>query len=160
MIKLFEYHFDAKEFAMTHSRETTDGTMGVALGGSALWVNQDQILLFPVLIMKRCPPLAVFDLLSSGMGMPDESLREIRSHLSLFLDWATDLRIITISEWVIELQVPIRDESRFDCILKAVGDLNGELVAEAKEIYGSMPVVDPQPSPFYRTNRMIKIGLQ
>ena len=160
MIKLFEDHYEAKEYACAYlEKHGGNELMPIVGSGHCVWAADDQILVFPVVLIRAMPTIACFDLFSADLRLRDESLGRLRRFLTRLVGRLPDVRIITIAERVIELQLPKNNNGLLPEMVNEIARLNEDLSSLSAEDLGKLPVVQPQPSAFHVSNNLVKIGL-
>lgn len=130
----------------------------MALNGHSSWLRDDQVILFPVLIFGRLPILDCYDLFHRDLKFSDEIVARIRSFLEEIVAEDPSVRIITMAEWVLEIQLARLERASVSRLEDLVRDLNLRIIKSLEQEFGTMPLVSPQPSPLHVKHRLFKIG--
>jgi hypothetical protein len=157
MIQIFTNYEKAITFALNHSEHDL---IAMSMGGVSLWIDNDQKIVLPVIVMKKISVMECFTLFAHSMGYNEEVTISIQKWLQKVLQRAPCIRIISMSRWVMDVQfIDDNTHELKKCVAEAQ-TLNASLVKMMLSEYGRLPVVDAQPDQFYRNFNLIRIGVQ
>lgn len=159
MIRVFENPQSAISFALEYN-QTRDETMALLQQGIAHWINNDQVLFFPVLLLEKLSVMDCLNLFHRDLQYEIPEMEIVKETLDALCTEYSDCRILSIGQWSMQIWIPSTDVSAPRSLIDRLEHSNRKIAKSLGTRWGRMGAVAPQPDRFHCQKRVFKLGIQ
>lgn len=127
---------------------------------NAIWHDDNQILMFPVLISNKLKLIEQFDVFNCSLNFNERIKDLIREKLNQMLDKNYNVVIIAILEWQLIIQVSNLTKNQEKDVNADLDKLNATITKCMEDEFGRMPIVKAQRDAEDIQNCLFNIGVR